>query len=476
MVLGAKLEPRVPSIDDESLGQIADYVLHVWAYQPTRTFVPVLFARGRRIDLLLFTRDKWYRAHIGQILFSSEAPGSYAVENVRETTAALWFILTLSPDQFGHFCDVRDGFGSLVFTHGPEDKANATATVSRISKHRVLLKELLPRPLHMLGRFAHIYKAEYKGKDVILKLSWMPADRQPEGAVYDALAARGIGDVPEVFDSGILCSSLCGYRLEYLVLQDCGETLDDHLAKLRADDEDDDVIEAKLIQVIRRVSACLVGAWNAGIIHRDISTGNIAVDGDKVTVIDWGCAKVCEWAGLEDVTQRWDIDFEEICEVESTYDKQAGTPIFMSIGLLFERKKRGIYDDLESLFYVALYAVGSLYNEEMLNVRGFELCSNKTLARARVSVLGDRNRYLESFGVEKVGDDLHKVFEAMRQCLFWSPTGYIGSGLWEDEYFRREPDWQLAAEFMDEPTVQMLKQAQHTQDGFQQPPTPASVN
>ncbi|KAJ2803016.1 hypothetical protein H4R21_002194, partial [Coemansia helicoidea] len=304
----------------------------------------------------------------------------------------------------------------------------------------------------MRWQLANICKAEYKGKEVVLKLSWMPADRQPESAVYDALAAKGVGDVPEVFDSGILYKDMFGYRLEYLILQDCGETLDDHLVKLRAGGEENDVIEAKLIRAVQRVFACLVRAWNAGIIHRDISTGNIAVDGDKVTVIDWGCAKVCEWAGLEDVTQRWDIDFEEICEVESTYDKQAGTPIFMSIGLLFERKKRGIYDDLESLFYVALYAVGSLYNEEMHNVRGFELCSIKTLARTRVSVLGDRNRYLESFGVEKVGDDLHKVFEAMRQCLFWSPTGYIGSGLWEDEYFRREPDWQLAAEFMDEPT------------------------
>ncbi|KAJ2772151.1 hypothetical protein IWQ56_001503, partial [Coemansia nantahalensis] len=304
----------------------------------------------------------------------------------------------------------------------------------------------------MLGRFAHIYKAEYKGKDVILKLSWMPADRQPEGAVYDALAARGIGDVPEVFDSGILCSSLCGYRLEYLVLQDCGETLDDHLAKLRADDEDDDVIEAKLIQVIRRVSACLVGAWNAGIIHRDISTGNIAVDGDKVTVIDWGCAKVCEWAGLGDVEDAWGIDFGKICRVESKYDKQTGTPFFMSIGLLFEREKRDIYDDLESLFYASLYAIGKLDNKKIDNAHGFQLYSGKNLALVRASVLGNRNRYLERFGVKGVGNDLHKVLGAMYRCLFWSLSGYIGDNLWEDEYFRREPDWQLAAEFMDEPT------------------------
>ncbi|KAJ2765981.1 hypothetical protein IWQ56_003891, partial [Coemansia nantahalensis] len=174
----------------------------------------------------------------------------------------------------------------------------------------------------------------------ILKLAWTPVSRQPEGAVYDALAAKGVGDVPEVFDSGILCKDMFEYRLEYIILQDCGETLDEHLAKLHADDEDDDVIEAKLTRVIQRVSACLVRAWNAGIIHRDISTGNIAVHGDKVAVIDWGYAKVCEWAGLGSVAKRWDIDFDEICKVESENDKQTGTPIFMSIGLLFGRGKR----------------------------------------------------------------------------------------------------------------------------------------
>ncbi|KAJ2805560.1 hypothetical protein H4R21_001215 [Coemansia helicoidea] len=330
----------------------------------------------------------------------------------------------------------------------------------------------------MLGRLVYVHKATYGKRKAILKLAWTPVSRQPEGAVYDALAAKGVGDVPEVFDSGILCKDMFGYRLEYIILQDCGETLDEHLAKLHADDEDedDDVIEAKLIRAIQRVSACLVRAWNAGIIHRDISTGNIAVDGNKVAVIDWGYAKVCEWTGLEDVAQRWDIDFEEICEVESTYDKQAGTPIFMSIGLLFGRGKRDVYDDLESLFYVALYAIGGLDNKKIDNAHGFQFYSSKNLALVRASVLGNRNRYLERFDVIGIGNDLQKVLDAMHQCLFWTHSGYIGDNLWEDEYFRREPDWQLAAEFMDRETVQMLKQAQPTQDGAQPPPAPASVS
>ncbi|KAJ2750944.1 hypothetical protein IWQ56_006955, partial [Coemansia nantahalensis] len=146
----------------------------------------------------------------------------------------------------------------------------------------------------------------------------------------------------------------------------------------------------------------------------------------------------------------------------------------MSIGLLFGRGKRDVYDDLESLFYVALYAIGRLDKKKIDNAHGFKLYSRKNLALVRASVLGNRNRYLERFDVIGIGNDLQKVLDAMHQCLFWTHSGYIGDNLWEDEYFRREPDWQLAAEFMDRETVQMLKQAQPTQDGAQPPPAPAS--
>ncbi|KAJ2765953.1 hypothetical protein IWQ56_003900, partial [Coemansia nantahalensis] len=147
----------------------------------------------------------------------------------------------------------------------------------------------------------------------------------------------------------------------------------------------------------------------------------------------------------------------------------------MSIRVLFEREERDIYDDLESLFYVALYAIGTLCNKKIDNADGFQFFTGRNLALVRASVLGNSKRYLKRFGLSKFGvilihDGLRKVFDAMHQCLFWTDSEYIGNILWEDEYFRREPDWQQAAKFMDEPTVQMLKLAQSAQGGDHAPP------
>ncbi|KAJ2769587.1 Mitogen-activated protein kinase 3, partial [Coemansia nantahalensis] len=489
IVVEAKFEPKKGKIDDRSLGQIADYALLVWKNQPTRTFVPILFVHSTHVDLLLFTRGKWYRASIGDILFSRAAPNENAVKHVRETMAAIWFILTLSPDRFGHFCDVRDGFGSLIFTHGQKDKANASAEararaaviVPDAGAHCVKLVKPMRRPVRLHGRLAYLFEATYGSEKAFLKLSWTPVNRQPEGAVYDALAAKKVGGVPKVFDSGMLCSDLFGFRLEYIVLQHCGDTLDEHLARLQSNHVEDDRIQAKVVKVIQDVSKCLVSAWNADIIHRDISTGNIAVDGDKVTVIDWGYAKVCrKLPELEGVEKRWDIDFGKIGKVETKYDKQTGTARFMSIRVLFEREERDIYDDLESLFYVALYAIGTLCDKKIDNADGFQFFTGRNLALVRASVLGNSKRYLKRFGLSKFGvilihDGLRKVFDAMHQCLFWTDSEYIGNILWEDEYFRREPDWQQAAKFMDEPTVQMLKLAQSAQGGDHAPPPVALV-
>ncbi|KAJ2775298.1 hypothetical protein IWQ56_000145 [Coemansia nantahalensis] len=478
MIANARMEPELGAIDDTSLGRVADFVYHIWQAQPTRIFVPHLFVHGPHIDLLLFTRDKWYRARIGDILYSRQKPRMVDVECLCMTLACLWFIMTLPSDQFGHICDVSEGRNGLVFTHEPKDKTDATVTVRRADEHRVFLKEPLPRLLRMRGQLAHVYTAKYKGKEVILKMTWMPANRPPEGAIYDALAAKKVGGVPEVFDSGVLRNNVFGYRMEYLILEYCGEQLDNRLANLLSWRIDDDAIQKRVIQTIEQVSACLVSAWSAGIFHRDISPESIALFEGRATVFDWGCAKVCNSAGLESVEDAWGLSFDK---VGSVCDKQTGAPHFVSIGALFGLEKRDVYDDLESLFYVALYAFGKLNNEKIHKARGFRLYSNQNLALVRSSVLSDSSRYMEAFGVGyyggvKVGDDLCKVFDALYRFLFWSHSEYIGCELWEDQPFKRVPDLQLAAQFMGKEAVQILERALATQNGAQPLPAPASVS
>ncbi|KAJ1729041.1 hypothetical protein LPJ61_003713, partial [Coemansia biformis] len=205
MVMETKLAPAGSTINKDDLGQIADYVHAIWGAQPTRTFVPVLFAHGAELDLLVFTRDKWYRASLGPLSYRRQDPRERDAKAIRETMVRLWFILTLPPDRFGHFCDATKQPNGLLFTR-EEDSVMATVEVSSS-----------PR---------------YKGKKAVLKLAWVPVDRLPEGAVYEFLKSKNVGGIPEVFDSGILRKNFLGHRLEYLVLEHCGDPLDVYFHKL----------------------------------------------------------------------------------------------------------------------------------------------------------------------------------------------------------------------------------------------------
>ncbi|KAJ1726823.1 hypothetical protein LPJ61_004940, partial [Coemansia biformis] len=361
MVMEAKRAPADLDISKDDLGQIADNVHAIWEAQPMRAFVPVLLAHGANLDLLVFTRDKWYRAILGPLSYEVQKPRERDVEIIRETMARLWFVSMLLPDRFGHFCDVTEQIGGLLFMR-EEDSVMATAEVSDGDERSVLLKQRIKRVVRMRGRLVHLLEAQYKGKKAVLKLSWVPVDRLPEGAAYEFLKSKNVGGIPEVFDSGILCKNIFGYWLEYLVLEHCGDPLDKYLFALNAelrckgslkDADIQGMIHETVVEIIKQVSSCLVHARDAFILHCDISMGNIAVADGKATIIDWGYAKIFDNSDnmLTTVARQWGFNADEVMEVEAGHDALTGTPLYMSISILYGDGNRNLMDDLESVFY-----------------------------------------------------------------------------------------------------------------------------
>ncbi|KAJ2807257.1 hypothetical protein H4R21_000551 [Coemansia helicoidea] len=469
MIVEAKKDAAHYDIRPEDLGQIADYVNAIWDSQLTRTFVPLLFVHGVNLDLLVFTRDKWFRARLGQLAYTVLNPEEATIKAVSKTMSRLWFILTLPPDRIGQICNVADAPpDGLIFEPVSEGHAKTTVSVSE-SAECVMIRTRIRRAVRIRGRLAYLYKGTYMGNTVVLKLSWVPADRLAEGVVYAALKTQSVPNIPTVYSSGILVDNLFGYRLEYLVLEDCGVTLDAFIAGRRKARVTEDRIQEKVVGVIKQVANCLVHARKAYVLHRDISMGNIAVAADGTAkVIDWGYAKILDTvpgaaAELEGVEKRWGIKIANFFQIEAQHDHMTGTPHYMSIAVVSGMKKRSLFDDLESLFYVVLHALAmnaGTEKVEKVECDGFTFINNSNFARVRSAILYDHASYLESFGVKGVESTLRGVLDTMRRFLFFSETGYIGLSLWSVDNYARQVNSAEIALFMDKESAEILQKRQ----------------
>ncbi|KAJ2095831.1 hypothetical protein IW146_010467, partial [Coemansia sp. RSA 922] len=76
--------------------------------------------------------------------------------------------------------------------------------------------------------------------DVVLKISSTPTNRLPEGTIYEVLATKDddsnprVSGIPRVYRSGILANNIDGYRVEYVLMEDCGTTVVKYFDELRA--------------------------------------------------------------------------------------------------------------------------------------------------------------------------------------------------------------------------------------------------
>ncbi|KAJ2518443.1 hypothetical protein GGI11_002863 [Coemansia sp. RSA 2049] len=467
MFIEAKVVPTPGSLPIEIMGQIIDYVNAVWTDQPTRTFVPILYLHGQLLTLFVFTRGPWYRVELGTICYTSVSPKYRDKLYVRETLLCLWFIITLPPERFGHFCDVDTGLQSIRFdrTNSNDKLAHASPATPKDSS-AVSLRLRIPRTVNPRSRLAYLFDTSFKSKRSVLKLSWTPVRRLPKGAIYEILHMSGIDGVPKVYDSGLLVDNLYGYRLEYIILEHCGHSIASHVKDIQNGSVPGSDIHKQIGQLISQVSRCLVQARFYGVLHCDISDGNIAVSNGQAKVIDWGYAKVIEASPVEArgvslsvvdrVAQQWGFEKESVLKNEAASDHMIGTVLFMSIPVLFGMKKRSLSDDIESLFYVIIRAFAT--SEECC---GFKHYDNSNLALARVGILGCPDNYL---GVFNAGDDigdLKQTLDAMHRYLFYSGGRYIGHDLVSNENYERLPDLAMAARFMDEKTSPNANKVAH---------------
>ncbi|KAJ2242126.1 hypothetical protein GGI13_007075, partial [Coemansia sp. RSA 455] len=223
-LLEAQLEPNLDATSPDVLGKMADLVTSVWEAQPTRLFVPFLYLHGPMVSLVLFARGGYYCTTIGHLFHTSHDPSTDDISDVGDTLRYLWFLMTLPSDRFGHIVDISVPATGLIFTklHGA---TTAAVTASRDSGSELGFQQRIPLPVSLLDFQSYLFKTQYHGQPAMLKLVWSPTYRLPEAAVYDWLLSNNCSAVPKVFESSIIANDVFGYRLEYLLIEDCGVPL-----------------------------------------------------------------------------------------------------------------------------------------------------------------------------------------------------------------------------------------------------------
>ncbi|KAJ2118555.1 hypothetical protein IW147_006407, partial [Coemansia sp. RSA 720] len=340
VLVEAKSEPK-GVISDADFGQIADYGHSLWACQPTRLFVPVLFIHGAKLSLVVFTRDKWHRVDFGTFAFTDEEPDDESVGALSCAISQLLYFLSLPPQNFGHFCDVsRRIWGEYEFvrqrdsTDEDQDSVLVDVNISKdpTDSSITIAKECrIEQTINSRGRMAHIFRVEHRGERAILKLLWTPVDRLPESAVYDALKAANIQKTPSIIDSGIIVKNSFGYRVEYMLIEDCGVPLVEYLQAqpTLGIAERSNIAAYAMSQAVE----CIYNAWSAGILHCNITANNVVVEDGRVTISDWGHAKFAEDGpvDVDALAAKWLFNKNKVAGDEGSSNPITGTltPAFL---------------------------------------------------------------------------------------------------------------------------------------------------
>ncbi|KAJ1851227.1 hypothetical protein LPJ76_006188 [Coemansia sp. RSA 638] len=248
-------------------------------------------------------------------------------------------------------CDLADLDKNAVLVDVNVSKDPTDSSINIHSSNRI------ERTINPRGPIAHMFRVEYRSECAILKLAWTPVDRLPELAVYDALKAANIPNIPSIIDSGIIIENSFGFRVEYLLIVDCGVPLVEYLQTqmLLGIRKQSDIAASAMFQAVE----CIYGAWSAGILHRDITADSVVVKGGQARIIDWGHAKFAEdcAVNVESLATKWLFNKDKATGDEGSSKSIIGTPVYTSIPVLVGAKKRSIADDVESVFYVAIDAL-----------------------------------------------------------------------------------------------------------------------
>ncbi|KAJ1896436.1 hypothetical protein LPJ66_003988 [Kickxella alabastrina] len=475
-ILEAKMDPDISGPIEDTRGQLADYGHLLNDKQATRTFAPIFYLHGHLLTLHAYYRDKLYIVKLGQLCFDTNIWTPDGAEDIQTCLMRFWFLLTLESDIFGHFCDVSEESNSFSFSQKVDveskgdSKIKVLCSVSQNVKDGAALfciKETIARYSYMIGRHVHLFRGKFNGKhDAVLKLSWTPVNRLPEGAAYAILNKRPVEGIPKIFSKGLLISDLNEYRLEFVLMEYCGQSMAEYL-KDKADDQKDELVPG----FVEQLTLCLAQANDTGVLHRDISAGNVCVKNNKVYVIDWGCAKAIGWGTAEDATRdtgptqpshidvakQWGFNATTVGQVEVAKDPFTGTPLFMGIPMLSSSPIREILDDMESVLYVVMDAVRPA-DTKRDDVQGFKFLDSPSLAITRWGLIQEDAVLLDKFGVSSITPRLKELICAMRQFLFEPENKVMNHQLWWDKKFVRRANWDAAPEFMHPKAIELLQE------------------
>ncbi|KAJ2250354.1 hypothetical protein GGH97_000753 [Coemansia sp. RSA 475] len=456
VVQPATIDDEIP---DSVFGEMADYAHAIWTCQSTRLFVPVLLIHGVQLSLVVFTRDKWRRVDFGSLAYTDNQPNANAFNILFHAICTLLYFLSLPPQKFGHFCDVsRCIWGKYEFVHRRElanlDQNSVLVDVnindnSTDSSINIYSSNRIKRTVNMRGRFAHVFRVEKNGRDFILKLAWAPVDQLPESAVYDALKAANIPNIPLIFDSGIIIENSFGYRVEYLLIEDCGISLTKYL--LTQSHWDMKWMSDNAAKPMSQIVECIYNAWNAGILHRDISASNILVKGGHIRIIDWGSATLLENSSIDidAIETKW-LFKKETDKYNKYKPDSAGTSLYKSIPVLIGATQRSIVDDIESALYVVLESVFKTRPDNLkVEPIALRLESEQSLAFVRGCCLSDVDYYRQAFGIPYCSERFAWLMDTFREYLFVRNGEYIGSKLAMQPLFERTVEIQQLERILD---------------------------
>ncbi|KAJ2233049.1 hypothetical protein IWW45_004504 [Coemansia sp. RSA 485] len=413
------------------LGQIADYAYQLWKVQPMRNFVPVFFVNGCRLSMIIFARSGCHRVELGSLFRKQIGDYSGFDQEVAVSLSRLWFLIIQPPDMFGHITDILAGASRFIFSGSATSAAvQAVSTLQYIKctneEHNRIVKigDKFDRDIRVLGCLCHVYRTTYGDKRAVLKLAWMKPDRYPEGALYEVLQQSGMNGIPTVYSSGILCKDFFGYRLEFLLIEDCGETLCDIFKQFVGKKTTTEKIYRVVPLVIKNVMCNLLRAYSAGVMHRDISSGNISIREYDVFIIDWGCSKLVTNDSddlkdrFEQLAAKWDFGLKNVIDKANTRDPFTGTHEYMSIRVLSEAAERSIFDDIESLFYVVIHFLQCAKEQKITNFLGTRCMANNVAAALKLSTMCGSELYQKRAGIDTYPDDLLQMLDQLYNMLF----------------------------------------------------------
>ncbi|KAJ2862852.1 hypothetical protein GGH94_004007 [Coemansia aciculifera] len=447
-LLEAQLESNLDATSPDVLGKMADLAVSAWEAQPTRLFVPFLYLHGPDVSLVLFARSGYYCTTIGRLFHTSRDPSTDDTCDVEDTLRYLWFLMTLPSDRFGHIVDVSSPDSGLRFSKA----RGVSVAVGRGNDSAVDFQQRIPLPVSLFDFQSYIFRMHYHGQPAMLKLVWSPTCRLPEAVMYDWLLNNGCNAVPKVYESLVIADDVFGYRLEVLLIEDCGMPLLEYFKAAHGNVSDTSRRDADAEGIFKQLASCLAVAHSAGVIHCDVSAEHIAVRGGHAFIFDWTRAQLT----TSELPARMANMLKLKCGLNA-YDLQplrwpkddpvVQTAIYAGIRSLWHDCADGLVDGFESLFYVILHA---LFHSNFTLVgapSAFEELSVSAMALIKTGCVADPDMYPSYFGIADIGDGLKAFLDKVRVFLFCADGIFVGGKL-VDSGFERSVRPELAKAFL----------------------------